>query len=93
MIMQFLLEWGILGIIILIVIYATYVKYMFLHISNGFTKMSPSVLAASSTIFALGIHGLVDGTWYYPQPVFTQILCFAVVMGELKATTIRPCNS
>ncbi len=84
MIVQFLLEYGVFGIVFLILIYAIFVKQVFLRLSYGFTNMQSSVLAAVSTIIALGIHGLVDGTLFYPQPVFAQVICFSILLSASK---------
>jgi O-antigen ligase len=87
MIVQFLLEYGVFGIVLLILIYAMFVKQVFLRLSYGFTNMPPSVLAAVSSILALGIHGLVDGTLFYPQPVFVQVICFSILLSFSKQCT------
>ncbi len=86
MIIQFLLEWGLFGIIFLVMIYTTFIKSVITYRSNDLANIPAPVLAAASTIFALAIHGIVDGTWYYPQPVFTQILCLSILIGSLSTS-------
>jgi O-antigen ligase len=86
MIIQFLLEWGLFGIMFLIIIYTSFIKSVITYRSYDLANIPAPVLAAASTIFALAIHGIVDGTWYYPQPVFTQILCLSILIGSFNTS-------
>ena len=48
------------------------------HIVHAGRDLDIAALSAGTMIVALTIHGLVDGTYYHPQPSFYLALGFAI---------------
>jgi len=87
MLVQFFVEWGLVGTIPFLALLATVFW-------TGFVRMlretDPLLRTARITAFALilscTIHSLVDGLYYHPQPMLFLFTGFAVVLLPLTAS-------
>ena len=76
---QFLVEWGLVGgfLFLALLIYAFYRGFL-THIVRAKGRVDVASLSAGTMIVALTIHGLVDGTYYHPQPSLYLAIAFAI---------------
>lgn len=76
---QFLVEWGLVGGLLFsaLLVYAFYRGFL-THIVQAKGDVDIAALSAGTMIVALTVHGLVDGTYYHPQPSLYLALGFAV---------------
>lgn len=79
LVLQFVVEWGVVGSVIFLslLVYAFFYG-LATHILRAGREVDLATLAAGSVIAALTIHGLVDGTYYHPQPSFYLAIAFAI---------------
>jgi len=78
LIMQFLIEWGLVGTLLFIslLLRGFWVGFK-VHVLGRQKGVSMAALAAGSIICILSIHALTDGTYYHPQPAFYLVLAFS----------------
>lgn len=78
-ILQFMVEWGLVGGLLFLALlsYAFY-RGVLAHIVQAGKRMDIAALSAGTMITVLTLHGLVDGTYYHPQPSFYLALGFAI---------------
>lgn len=76
---QFLVEWGLVGglLFLALLVYA-FCRGVLTHIVRAGKEIDIAALSAGAVIATLTLHGLVDGTYYHPQPSFYLALCFAI---------------
>jgi len=82
MLVQFLVEWGIVGT-------SLFLTILLLTVKRGYSLMKPAANASGSTqlaplmacslILALSLHGLTDGSYFYAQPSFLLSIMFAII--------------
>ena len=79
MVLQFVVEWGVVGSVIFLPLLAyAFFRGLATHIVQAGREVDLAALSAGSVIAALTIHGLVDGTYYHPQPSFYLAIAFAI---------------
>ena len=80
-ILQFLVEWGILGtsIILIFCIKLIYYSVNFLNIFKNKIILIPGL-----SLFGVAIHGLVEGSFYHPITTFYSILFLSILVSELE---------
>ena len=77
--LQFLIEWGILGsLIFLLLLTMAFVSGAKKHLIEAKKNLQPDILAAGCIIVSLTLQGLLDGTYYHPQPLLYLAIGFAV---------------
>ena len=76
---QFILEWGLVGGLLLLglLLYGFWRGFL-AHVVWARSGLDISSLSAGTAIVALTVHGLVDGTYYHPQPSLYLALAFAI---------------
>ncbi len=91
---QFLVEWGLLGsgllIVILLLAFARGIK---LHIVNFQANESIRALVGGGVIIALTLHGLSDGTYYFAQSVLNLMIAFALWVSPTYTPTLADKSS
>ena len=76
---QFVVEWGLVGAVLFLGLLAYGFCFgVIAHIAKAQEGLDPAALSAGSIIVALSILGLVDGTFYHPQPSLYLAIAFAV---------------
>ncbi len=87
MVMQFLVEWGLLGGLLFsaLLAYGFYRGFMLHIVRAGRDQVDLAALAAGTVIVALTFHGLFDGTYYHPQPSLYLATAFAVWTSPKRA--------
>ncbi len=76
---QFLVEWGVIGAVLFVGLLIYGFSFGFLeHVVRARGELDVVALSAGTIIVALTVHGLVDGTYYHPQPSLYLALGFAV---------------
>ncbi len=75
---QFLLEWGIVGALLFLglLLYGFWRGFLE-HVVQARGELDVVSLSAGTIIVVLTVHGLVDGTYYHPQPSLYLALAFA----------------
>ena len=76
---QFLVEWGLAGSLLFLglLLYGFWRGFL-AHVVRARGGLDIASLSAGTMIVALTVHGLVDGTYYHPQPSLYLALGFAV---------------
>lgn len=76
---QFLVEWGLVGGLLFLglLIYGFWRGFIE-HVVRARGKLDVASLSAGTIIVVLTVHGLVDGTYYHPQPSLYLALAFAI---------------
>lgn len=81
MILQFLIEWGIIGTsILLILLIKIFIKSF--KILINYKKLI--LLIPGLLIIRLTIHGMVDGTFFHPTFTFLIVLLLSIICNEIK---------
>ncbi len=77
--MQFLVEWGAIGALLFLglLLYGFYAGFLE-HVVRARGALDVAALSAGTIIVVLTVHGLVDGTYYHPQPSLYLALGFAI---------------
>jgi O-antigen ligase len=76
--LQFLAEWGLIGSLLFVtVLLRIFFQGLGINVLAA-PAPSPVRLAAGAVIVALTIHGLVDGTYFHPQPSYYLALAYAI---------------
>ena len=76
---QFILEWGLVGgLLFLGLLLYGFWRGFLAHVVGARGALDISSLSAGTAIVALTVHGLVDGTYYHPQPSLYLALAFAI---------------
>ena len=76
---QFLVEWGLVGgLLFLGLLLYGFWRGFLEHVVRARGGLDIASLSAGTMIVALTVHGLVDGTYYHPQPSLYLALGFAV---------------
>ena len=81
MILQFLIEWGIIGTAIMLVLLT---KFLVKSIQNLIKFKKYILLMPGLGITALTAHGMVDGTFFHPTFTFLIVLMLSVMCVEIK---------
>lgn len=78
-VVQFLVEWGAIGALLFLglLVYGFYCGFLE-HVVRARGKLDVAALSAGTIIVVLTVHGLVDGTYYHPQPSLYLALGFAI---------------
>lgn len=77
--LQFVVEWGVIGSLLFLSMLAYgFWRGFVSHVVRASADMNLAALSAGSIIVALTVHGLVDGTYYHPQPSFYLAVAFAI---------------
>ena len=76
---QFVVEWGLVGAALFLglLAYGFWIGFA-AHVARATAGLDPAALSAGSIIVALGVLGLVDGTFYHPQPSLYLAIAFAI---------------
>ncbi len=76
---QFLVEWGLAGSLLFLglLLYGFWRGFLE-HVVRARGELDVASLSAGTIIVALTVHGLVDGTYYHPQPSLYLALAFAI---------------
>ncbi len=76
---QFLLEWGVIGALLFLglLVYGFW-RGVLEHVVRARGEIDVASLSAGTIIVVLTVHGLVDGTYYHPQPSLYLALAFAI---------------
>ena len=76
---QFLLEWGLSGALLFLglLLYGFWRGFLE-HVVRARGDFDVVSLSAGTVIVVLTVHGLVDGTYYHPQPSLYLALAFAI---------------
>jgi O-antigen ligase len=82
MIVQFLVEWGVIGTSFFLGLLGI-AFYRGLAKLKQFSLLPVSLLASAVVCIALSVHGLTDGTYYHGKPGFYLALCFAIWLGAM----------
>jgi O-antigen ligase len=76
---QFLVEWGLVGSLLFLALLAyAFFRGLLAHVIRMGKEMDIAALSAGTMIATLTLHGLVDGTYYHPQPSFYLALGLAI---------------
>lgn len=79
MLVQFVVEWGLIGTLLFLGLLAYgFWRGIVAHVAMAGTDVNPAALSAGSVIVALTVLGLVDGTYYHPQPSLYLAIAFAI---------------
>lgn len=81
MILQFLIEWGIIGTAIMLVLL---IKFLIKSLQNLIKFKKYILLMPGLGIAALTAHGMVDGTFFHPTFTFLIVLMLSVMCVEIK---------
>ena len=76
---QFLVEWGLAGSLLFVglLLYGFWRGFLE-HVVRARGAFDVASLSAGTVIVVLTLHGLVDGTYYHPQPSLYLALAFAI---------------
>ena len=78
--LQFLIEWGLVGTLILIsLLYILFIK----SIKNIVSKKNYLLLIPGLNIVSMTIYGLFDGAYFHPTFTFLIVLSFSIISSEL----------
>ena len=86
MLLQFLVEWGLLGAAIFMLLLLRAGASILGTLKNKNEVVSASFFSSLAVLVSLSIHGLVSGTFYYSQPSFYLALCFAICLSAVAVT-------
>ena len=76
---QFLVEWGLAGGLLFLGLLAYgFWRGVSDHVFRARGELDIASLSAGTIIVALTVHGLVDGTYFHPQPSLYLALAFAI---------------
>ena len=76
---QFLVEWGLAGgLLFLGLLLYGFWRGFLEHVVRARGELDVASLSAGTVIVVLTVHGLVDGTYYHPQPSLYLALAFAI---------------
>ncbi|WP_394172645.1 O-antigen ligase family protein [Thalassotalea litorea] len=78
-IIQFLVEWGVVGASLILAIIYKFIALIVKHSLSS--KQGLKLLLPSAVFFSLTFHGLTDGTYYHAQPVFMIMLSVAIALS------------
>jgi O-antigen ligase len=77
-ILQFLIEWGVIGAGLLIAILVSFAWHGIKNIPRAIRQGNTDYIIAASVVFILTLNGLADGTYYHVQPIICLATAFAV---------------
>jgi O-antigen ligase len=77
-ILQFLIEWGIIGASLLIAILVSFAWHGIKNLPRAFQEEDTDYVLAAGVVFVLTVNGLTDGTYYHVQPIICMATAFAV---------------
>lgn len=80
-IVQFLVEWGVLGTVLFLSFFLHGLKQVFVRLRDATLALNAEVLGGMTIVVALAFHGLTDGTFYHGKASFYMALCFALCAG------------
>ncbi|MGD9391076.1 MAG: O-antigen ligase family protein, partial [Thioalkalispiraceae bacterium] len=89
MVLQFLVEWGLIGTILFILLLT---KGFYYGLKINFVEnkqLDKYTLAAGAVIITLTVNGLTSGTYYHPKPLIYLAIAFAIWVIPSKGI----CNS
>ncbi|MCY4046188.1 MAG: O-antigen ligase family protein [Cellvibrionales bacterium] len=81
-IIQFLVEWGVLGAGCLMALMLWCFAFVFKTLPSAFRENNLSMVIAAAIICVLTLHGLTGGTYFKLQPLTFLSIAYAVVLGE-----------
>ena len=80
LILQFLIEWGLIGtVLFIIVLVKAFWSGFKLHVLGG-GLINKYALAAGAVIVTLSANGLTAGTYYHPKPLIYLAIAFAILI-------------
>ena len=78
-VLQFLIEWGAVGtLLIMTALTVGFFKGLRAHVINQTNKLNPITFSIAGILLSLGVLGLIDGTFFYPQPTLFLTLGLAI---------------
>ena len=78
-ILQFLIEWGAVGTLLIIsALTIGFYNGLRAQIINRAEKLNPAIISVGGVLLSLGVLGLVDGTFFYPQPTLYLVMALAI---------------
>ncbi|MCY4046187.1 MAG: O-antigen ligase family protein [Cellvibrionales bacterium] len=82
-IIQFLVEWGILGAVCLLLLLAACFVFILQRMTKAFQQQDACWVMAASVICVLTLHGLTGGTYFMAQPLSFLAIAFSVPLAKL----------